>query len=152
MNDDFRDLLISLHDAGVRFIVVGAHALAVHGVPRSTGDLDVWVECDDANADRAWRALHEFGAPVGALGVTRDDLLRPGIVIQLGLPPRRIDLLTCITGVEFDTAWRGRVEQVLEGRSIAYLGRSDLLANKRATGRAQDLVDVSLLEADPGED
>ena len=117
---------------------------------RARPETSVWIECGDANADRAWHALHEFGAPADALGVIRDDLLRPGAVIQLGLPPRRIDLLTRITGVEFDTAWHGRVEQVLEGRSIAYLGRTDLLANKRATGRAQDLVDVSLLEADSG--
>ena len=146
MNDDFRDLLVTLHDAGARFIVVGAHAMAVHGVPRATGDLDVWIESTEANADRAWRALCEFGAPVEALGATREDLLRPGTVIQLGLPPRRIDLLTRITGVDFEDAWRDRVEQVLEGRSISYLGRADLVANKCSTARAQDLVDVALLE------
>ena len=101
MNDDFRDLLVALHDAGARFIVVGAYAMAVHGVPRATGDLDVWIESTQANADRAWRALCEFGAPVETLAVTREDLLRPGTVIQLGLPPRRIDLLTRITGVDF---------------------------------------------------
>ncbi len=148
MNDDFRDLLVALHDAGARFIVVGAHAMAVHGVPRSTGDLDIWIECAEPNADLAWRGLLRFGAPVEVLGVTREDLLRPGTVIQIGLPPRRIDLLTRITGVDFDTAWRHRVEQMLEGRPIPYLGRADLIANKRATGRAQDLVDASLLEAD----
>ena len=152
MNDDFRDLLAALHDAGARFIVVGAHAMAVHGVPRSTGDLDVWTECTETNAGRAWQALLAFGAPVEALGVTRRDLHRPGTVIQLGLPPRRIDLLTRITGVDFDAAWRHRVEQVLDGRPIPYLGRADLIANKQATGRAQDLVDVSLLEADPAQD
>ena len=149
MNDDFRDVLAAFHDAGVRFIVVGAHAMAVHGVPRATGDLDVWLECTEANADRAWHALHEFGAPIEALGVTRDDLHRPGTVIQLGLPPRRIDLLTRISGVDFSDAWKQRLEQDLEGRTIAYLGHADLVTNKRATGRAQDLVDISLLEADP---
>ena len=96
-------------------------------------------------------ALCEFGAPVETLGVTREDLLRPGTVIQLGLPPRRIDLLTRITGVDVEDVWRGRVEQVLEGCSIAYLGRADLVANKRATARAQDLADVSLLENSPDE-
>ena len=151
MNDDFRDLLAALHDAGARFIVVGAHAMAVHGVPRATGDLDVWIESTEANADRAWRALCEFGAPVEALGVTRDDLLQPGTVIQLGLPPRRIDLLTRITGVHFEDAWRGRIEQVLEDCAVAYLGRADLIANKRATARAQDLADVALLETAPDE-
>ena len=151
MNDDFRDLLVALHDAGARFIVVGAHAMAVHGVPRATGDLDVWIESTEANADRTWRALREFGAPVEALGVTRDDLLQPGTVIQLGLPPRRIDLLTRITGVHFEDAWRGRIEQGLEGCAVAYLGRADLIANKRATARAQDLADVALLETAPDE-
>ena len=151
MNDDFRDLLIALHDARARFIVVGAHAMAVHGVPRATGDLDVWIESTEANASRAWRALCEFGAPVETLGVTREDLRRPGTVIQLGLPPRRIDLLTRITGVDFEDAWHGRVEQVLEGCSIAYLGRAELVANKRATARAQDLADVALLESSPDE-
>lgn len=150
MNDDFRDLLAAFQDAGVRFIVVGAHAMAIHGVPRATGDLDVWLECTEANAGRAWQALSVFGAPVEALGVTRDDLHRPGTVVQLGLPPRRIDLLTRITGVEFGDAWERRVDQDLEGRPVAYLGLPDLVANKRATGRAQDLVDVSLLEVDSG--
>ena len=151
LNDDFRDLLVALHRAGARFIVVGAHAMAVHGVPRATGDLDVWIESTEANAEHAWRALCEFGAPVESLGVTREDLLRPGTVIQLGLPPRRIDLLTRITGVRFEDAWRGRVEQIFEGCSIAFLGRADLAANKRATGRAQDLADVVLLETSPDE-
>lgn len=140
-------MLFALHDAGVRFIVVGAHAMAVHGVPRSTGDPDVWIESTEANADRAWAALKEFGAPLEALGVSRHDPLHAGTVIQLGLPPRRIGLLNRITGVAFDDAWRNRVGQMLEGREIAWLGRADLVANKRATGRAQDLVDVSLLEA-----
>ena len=119
MNEDFRDLLIAMHGAGVRFIVVGAHAMAVHGVPRSTGDLDVWIECTDRNAERAWHALLDFGAPVETLDVTREDLVRPGTVIQLGLPPRRIDLLTRITGVDFEPAWSNRLERELEGRPIA---------------------------------
>ena len=152
MNHDFRDLLAAFHDAGVRFIVVGAHALAIHGVPRATGDLDVWIECTEANADRAWHALREFGAPVEATGVSRADLHCPGTVVQLGLPPRRFDLLTRISGVAFGHAWHFRVVQNLEGRPIAYLGRADLIVNKRATGRAQDLVDVSVLERHASED
>ena len=148
MNDDFRDLLAAFQDAGVRFIVVGAHAMAIHGVPRATGDLDVWIECTETNAGLAWQALRVFGAPVEALGVTQDDLHRPGTVVQIGLPPRRIDLLTRITGVEFGDAWERRIDHDIEGRPVAYLGLADLIANKRATGRAQDLVDASLLEVD----
>ena len=104
----------------------------------------------EENANRAWPALCEFGAPVEAVGATRHDLLRPGTVIQLGLPPRRIDLLTRITGVGFEDAWRNRVEQMLEGRLIACLGRTDLIANKRAVGRPQDLADLTLLETAAG--
>lgn len=109
MNDDFRDLLAALLTAGARFLVVGAHALAVHGVPRATGDLDVWIAADPDNAGRVHGALVAFGAPVVAMGVTHADFTRPDQVIQIGPPPRRIDVLTAITGVRFDEAWPERV-------------------------------------------
>lgn len=99
MNDDFRDLLAALLASGVRFLVVGAHAMAVHGVPRATGDLDVWIAVDGDNANRVYEALARFGAPVAAMGLSRDDFLQPDQVIQVGLPPRRIDVLTSISGV-----------------------------------------------------
>lgn len=102
MNDDFRDLLDALLQAGARFLIVGAHAMAVHGVPRATGDLDVWVSPEPANAERVWAALTSFGAPVGQLGVSREDLQKPGMVVQIGLPPRRIDFLTEVSGPDFD--------------------------------------------------
>ena len=108
MNQDFLDLLQALLDAGARFLVVGAHAMAVHGVPRATGDLDVWVDPDRANADRVWQGLLEFGAPVRELGLSREDLETPGMVVQLGLPPRRIDILTEASGLVFEEAWQSR--------------------------------------------
>jgi hypothetical protein len=125
--------------------VVGAHALAVHGIPRATGDLDVWLETDPQNAARAWRGLLSFGAPVAALGLSEHDLLRPDTVVQVGVPPRRIDLLTALSGVEFAAAWAGRVVHVVAGLSVPFLGRAALIANKRATGRLKDLADLEAL-------
>lgn len=138
-------------DEGAEFLVVGAHALAVHGVPRATGDLDIWVRPEPANAARVWRALVRFGAPVEALGIRQADLARPDQVIQLGLPPRRIDLLTAISGVDFDRAWDERVERPIDARDVPFLSRDLLIANKRATGRTKDLADVETLTAHEGE-
>ena len=149
MNDDFRDLLAALLSAHARFLVVGAHALAVHGVPRATGDLDVWIDRDPANVDWVWQALVRFGAPLESLGFSRSDLTAPGSVIQIGIPPRRIDLLTEITGVGFDDAWEGRVLHPVDGMAVPFLGREHLLANKRATGRPRDLADLEALGEKP---
>ena len=146
MNDDFRDLLHALLASEARFLVVGAHAMAVHGVPRATGDLDVWIARDPANSEHVFRALLEFGAPVGALAVTREDLEAPGMVVQIGLPPRRIDLMTDLSGLDFEEAWRNRLVHRVGKDEVPFLGRADILRNKRATGRPKDLVDVDLLE------
>jgi hypothetical protein len=145
LNRDFRDLLDCLLASDVRFLVVGAHALAALGVPRATGDLDVWVEPTAANADRVWAALTRFGAPVAELGVTRSDFASAGVVVQLGLPPRRIDLLTELTGIAFDEAWLGRAVQNVDGLLVPFLGRRDFVRNKRATGRTRDLADLEAL-------
>lgn len=145
MNEDFRDLLRALLEAGARFLVVGAHAMAVHGVPRATGDLDVWIAVDPDNADRVMQALVRFGAPVSTLGVSRADFLRQDQVVQIGLPPRRIDVITSISGVGFDDAWAGRVTQDVAGVAVPFLGRDALLRNKRAAGRAKDLADLEAL-------
>lgn len=146
MNDDWRDLLTALETAGARYLIVGAHALALHGVPRGTQDLDIWIEPAAANAERAWRALADFGAPLESLGLSVEDLQRPGIVIQLGLPPHRVDLLTGITGAaSFDDAWSDRVTHELEGVRAAFISRRVLIANKRAAGRRKDLSDLEAL-------
>jgi len=120
--------------------------MAVHGVPRATGDLDIWVRADAANADRVFRALIDFGAPVEAMGMSVLDLATPGLVYQIGLPPRRIDILTEVSGIAFDEAWSGRCSQTLDGIEVPFLGRAALLRNKKATGRAKDLLDIDLLE------
>ena len=146
VNQDFLDVLSALLRAGARFLVVGAHAMAAHGVPRATGDLDVWVDLTPDNADRVWQALLEFGAPLAALSVSKRDLEIPGQVIQIGLPPQRIDILTGVTGVDFETAWMERIVHQIETLELPFIGREALLRNKRATGRAKDLADVEILE------
>ncbi len=149
MTDDWTDVLLALLEAGARFLVVGAHALAVHGIPRATQDLDVWVEPTPENADRVWQALIRFGAPLEDLQIDRDDFVRPETVVQIGLPPNRIDLLTGITGVaNFSGAWEARTESEVGGQTIPFLGRETLLANKRATGRLKDLADIEALGED----
>lgn len=145
-NDDFRDMLAALIAEGADFVVVGAHALAVHGVPRATGDIDLFIRPTHENAERVMKALLRFGAPVSQHGLTATDLETPGNVYQIGLPPRRIDLLTSISGVDFDRAWADRLLVHRQGMELAVLGRECLIANKRASGREKDLLDVKLLE------
>ena len=143
---DFRDLLSAFVLGGVRFLVVGAHALAAHGVPRVTADLDVWVEPTSENAGLVWRALATFGAPLESLGVRETDLSILDQVVQLGLPPYRIDVMTSISGVAFADAWAERVKGTLFGVPVAFLGRDTFIKNKRASGRPRDLLDIEALE------
>ena len=145
-NDDFRDILVALLEAKVDFLIIGAHAMAVHGVPRATGDFDIFLRPSADNAARVMVALRSFGAPVEAHGVREEDFSQPGVVYQIGLPPRRIDLLTEISGVTFDEAIRERVYVDREGMHLPVIGRDALIENKKASGRAKDLVDVELLE------
>ncbi len=139
-------MLAALEGQDCRYLVVGAHAMAVHGIPRATGDIDIWIECTPGNAARAWQALAEFGAPVDSLGVSRTDLATPNTVVQIGLPPRRVDLLTSLTGIEFTAAWATRIEQRVGDLAVPFLGREALLANKRACGRTKDLADIEMLD------
>jgi hypothetical protein len=146
LNPDFRDMLSALCEEGAEFLLVGAYALAVHGFPRATGDMDIWIRRSEENAARVWRALQRFGAPLA--GLTRDDLKTPDLVFLIGVAPRRIDILTSIDGVEFDEAWSNRDAIVVERLSIAVIGRSHLIRNKKAVGRPQDVADVAWLERD----
>lgn len=143
---DAQDLLADLDDAGARYVIVGAHALAVHGYSRGTADFDVLVRPDDANAKRVYRALLAFGAPVRAHGLSERDLAKPGTIYQIGLPPYRLDILTSIDGVSFEQAWAGHVTAVAAGRTVPFIGRAELLINKRSTGRTKDLADAEELE------
>ena len=147
MTDDWFDMLAALTAQGARFLVVGAHALAVHGVPRGTQDLDIWIESNSQNVARVWKALAVFGAPLESLDVDMNTFLARDTVVQIGLPPNRIDVLTSITGVpSFDDAWNERVERLIRELPVPFLGRSTLLRNKRATARSKDLADVEELE------
>jgi predicted nucleotidyltransferase len=144
VNQDFLDLLSAFNAAEVRYLVVGAYAVGVHGHPRATKDLDIWIEASAGNAARVMNALQAFGAPVDDLEVR--DFETPGTGFMMGNPPRRIDVLTTIDGVRFDEVAPRAIEASFDGVSAKVIGLEDLLTNKRASGRLQDLADVRALE------
>jgi hypothetical protein len=146
VNPDFRDLFAALNDAEAEFLIVGGYALAVHGVPRFTKDLDIWIQANPENAQKVWNALDAFGAPFGEL--TLQDLSSPGIVFQMGLPPSRIDIITSIDGVDFLEAWAHKVESGYGDQPVCVIGRDELIRNKEATGRPQDALDAKTLRKD----
>jgi hypothetical protein len=149
VNDDFVDLVSCFIEQGVSFVVVGAYALAAHGFPRTTGDIDLFVQPTAANAGRVYRALLEFGAPVVAHAVSQDDFAKPGNVYQIGLPPRRIDILTSISGVSFEEAVAEAIEGNLGPVTVRFIGRTAMKRNKRAAGRPKDILDADLLDEPP---
>ena len=136
-------MLLALSDARIDFLLVGAYAVAVHGHPRATGDLDLWVRPDAETAPKVYRVLADFGAPLHDLTV--DDLATPGMVFQIGVEPSRIDILTAITGVAFDDAWENRLFIELDDIKLNVIGRDDLIVNKRACGRPKDIADAETL-------
>ena len=144
--EDFRDFLIELHDAGAQFVVLGGHAVAYHGHPRATKDLDVLIRAETRNADRVYRALAAFGAPLEAFDVGVEDFTTYDGILQIGLPPRRIDLLNRAAGISFDDAIADGESFELDGRRIPVIGLRALLRNKAAAGREQDLADIAALE------
>ena len=144
MNPDFSEMLSAFSAEGVEYLLVGAYALAVHGLPRATGDLDLWVGTAGENPKRVRRALERFGAPLDQL--TLKDLTQRDVVFQIGVAPRRIDVMTSVDGVEFAQAWRRRLDTRLEGLTVHVISRDDLIRNKKAAGRPQDLADVVWLE------
>jgi hypothetical protein len=142
---DLREFIALLSSHEVEYVVVGGHAVAFHGHPRFTGDMDFLVRPTPENARRVLAVLDDFG--FGTIGVSEGDLTTPGRVVQLGHPPNRIDILTSISGVDFDAAWASRIETEMAGQRVRMIGWSELLQNKRASGRQQDLVDVAKLLA-----
>lgn len=146
LNPDFRDFLHAFVDAGVEFLVIGAYALSFHGAPRASGDIDIFIRPSAENAARVWRALLAFGAPVTATGVTQTDFEKPDLVYQIGLPPRRVDVLTSISGVSFDDAWSSRTPAMLTGRIVHFIGKEMFVRNKLAAGRPKDLADAARLK------
>ena len=145
--DDFRDILLELADARAEFVVIGGHAVAFHGHPRATKDIDVLVRADPKNAERVYVALAAFGAPLAAFEVEASDFASYDGVLQIGLAPRRIDILNRMDGITFDEAVADGQSFELEGRRIPVIGLEALLRNKRAAGRAQDLADVEALRS-----
>jgi len=144
LNPDYQDILSIFNEQGVEYLVVGAYALAAHGLPRATGDIDLWIRRSDENARQVWQSLARFGAPLTDL--SRGDLVTPDIVFQIGVAPRRIDILTSIAALEFDEAWEHRKVVEVEGLQIPVLSREDLLKNKKALRREKDLGDIAWLE------
>lgn len=144
--EDFIDVVRCLDAENCDFVVVGAHALAAHGAPRATGDLDVLVRAEPDNAARVYRALLRFGAPLAIHGVTEQDFARSGTVYQMGLPPRRIDILTQLSGVTFDEAVADPIVGRIGDRSVRCIGIEAMIRNKRASGRTKDLADAEALE------
>ena len=140
MNQDFVDLLRAFIAADVRFLVVGAYALALHGRPRATGDLDVWIDATPENATRVMRALAAFGAPLTDVSV--DDFSREGVTYQIGVPPGRIDILTTLTALTFAEAWPGWMRRPFGDVDVDFIGREAFIRNKRATGHTKDLADI----------
>lgn len=148
--EDFRDLLIELADNGAEFVLVGGHAVAFHGHPRATKDMDVLIRPNSSNAERVYRALAAFGAPLENFDVQAKDFATYEGMLQIGLPPRRVDIINRADGVSFDEAIAEGSAFTLEGRTIPVMGRVALIKNKRAAGRAQDLADVEALVAQGG--
>ncbi len=144
LNPDYRDILSAFENAEVEYLLVGAYALAAHGQPRATGDIDVWVRPTKQNAIRVMTALTMFGAPTSE--IRPEEFETEGIVFQIGVSPRRIDILTSIDGVEFDPAWMKRMEVKLDDLTVPVISRKHFIQNKRAVGRAQDLADIERLE------
>ena len=143
LNEDYKEMLQRLLDAGVEFLLVGAYALAAHGHPRATGDMDIWVRPSPDNAQRVYTVLAAFGAPLR--DVTPQDFSHPDVVFQIGVAPRRIDIMTGISGLEFAEAARNAAHVDIEALAIPVLSRTDLIANKEASGREKDLLDAKIL-------
>src|SRR5687768_152172 len=147
LQKDFREFIELFLSHKVEFLLVGGYALAFHGAPRFTEDIDFLVRITPENAERIEAVLADFGFQ--STGITKQDFLEPEQVIQLGRPPHRIDLLTSISGVSWDEAWQARQEVQFGGHTVDVIGREHLIQNKRASGRIQDLADVARLERVP---
>lgn len=144
LSKDFKEFIELLNGHNVKYLVVGGYAVAFHGYPRYTKDLDVWIELSPDNANNVLKALEEFG--FGSLGLKPEDFLEGGQIIQLGYPPNRIDILTTLKEIEFEECYRARVEVDIQGLKINFIDLENLKHNKRATGRPQDLADAENLE------
>lgn len=137
---DFEDFIRLLNRHNVDYMVVGGYALAFHGKPRYTGDIDIWIGISENNAAQLLKVIRDFG--LGSLGFTKEDFLKEGFISQIGRPPLRIDILNSIDGVDFYDAIKEKQEVDLDGLRVAYIGLADLIKNKRASGREKDMADI----------
>ena len=144
LNQDFREFIQSLNDNEVHYLVVGGYAVALHGYPRYTKDIDIWIELSLANAKRLVSALEDFG--FGSLGLSTEDFLEPDTIIQLGYPPNRIDLITTLSGLDFNDCFSSRLAVEMDDTVVNFIDLENLKKNKRASGRNQDLADLDNLE------
>lgn len=144
LNQDFKEFIQSLNDNQVRYLVIGGYAVALHGYPRYTKDIDIWIETMPENAVNVMQALQQFG--FGSLELTLEDFLAPDQVIQLGYPPNRIDLITTPDGVDFVTCFDAKLEVAIDGMMVNFIDLKNLRINKKASGRLQDLADLENLE------
>ena len=144
LNEDYKDLLLALSAEKVKYLLVGAYALAAHGYPRATMDIDIWVKPDPANAAAVLRSLERFGAPIQNL--SQKDLEKDDTVFQIGVAPRRIDILTGVSGLDFDATFSNAIEVRIDEVLLRIPSAADLIRNKRASGRTRDLADAELLE------
>ena len=145
LNEDYREILQTFSDEKVRFLLVGAYALAAHGYPRATMDIGIWVMPSPQNADAVLRALRRFGAPLHNL--TKEDLQKDGTIFQIGVAPRRIDIITAASGIHFEDAYGRSLAVNIEGIEVHIPSIEDLIRNKRTTGRTKDLADAEALES-----
>jgi hypothetical protein len=145
LNEDYKDMLHALSAEKVKYILVGAYALAIHGYPRATMDMDIWVMPSPQNAEAVLRALRRFGAPLHDLN--KEDLEIEGTVFQIGVAPRRIDIITAASGLNFEEAFQNSITINIEGIEIHVPSVDDLITNKEASGRTKDLADVEALKS-----
>jgi hypothetical protein len=144
LNEDYKDMLQILLNNEVKFLIVGAYALAAYGYPRATGDFDIWVEASAKNSKKILSSLASFGASTS--GLTEKTFMEKGIIFQIGVAPRRIDFITHIDGVDFSDAYPSRKTIVMEELNLPFISKENLIKNKKSTGRDKDLVDVKYLE------
>ena len=144
LNEDYKEMLQILLNNEVKFLIVGAYAMGAYGYPRATGDFDIWVEASPGNSQKIYSSLSEFGAPLS--DITKDTFIKKGIIFQIGVAPRRIDIITHIDGVNFQDAYQSRENIAIEGLSIPFISKENLIKNKQSTGREKDKLDANYLK------
>ena len=143
LNQDFKEFIQLLNDNQVKYLIIGGYAVAIHGHPRYTKDIDIWIEMSPENSQKLMTALTQFG--FGSLGLTPEDFQFPDQIIQLGYPPNRIDLITTPDGIDFETCYQAKIEVIINNIIVNFIDLENLRKNKKASGRLQDLADLENL-------